>query len=250
MPKLKYLRTRFLTTLQGEVPNTLHLYEHGQPWLENYFKTNKYALESSLEITDSIKLVEPVGRQDLKDFENTRIIYDALKALTPLQASDARLWTYLTHATFWKHMRKRWPVEEKPAEQRVGYIKEHYFVETGASRALIRNGVANLWWYGFLTYDGQRDDPYALTRVLLSKLDIARNLLERTLGRNRNALHACLEVLLEHQDIVKGGDKGRDLVRDLVREMNFYGGVCILDHLDKSQIKEIATKKLEALTSK
>ncbi len=245
MARQKYLRASALTKLQDEVPQTLPLYENEKPFLNGFFGGDKYALESSVEIANHIELEEPVRGRDLKDFENTRILYDALKELTPIQASDARFWTYLTHVTFWRHMRKRWPVEDKKPDEQISYVKAHYFVETRASRSLIRNGLANLWWYGYLTHDPEREDPYALTRVLLSKLDIASSLLERTLGRNRNVLHACLEVLMEHPDIAK-----RDLVRALVRELNFYGGVSILDHLDRAEIKDLATKRFEALAAK
>lgn len=245
MPRLKYMRLSALTTLQDEVPNTLPLYEKKTPFVDGFFGKSNYALESKLEISSHLKLEEPRGKQDLRDFENTRIIYEAFKHLTPLQASDARLWTYLTHVTFWEHMRRRWPVEEKKPEEQINYVKAHYFVETQASRMLIRNGLANLWWYGYLTYDSDREDPYALTRVLLSKLDVASSLLERTLGRNRNVLHACLEVVMEHPDIAK-----RDLIRALVRELNFYGGVSILDHLAKAEIKDLATKRFEILAAK
>ncbi|MEV2908009.1 DUF6339 family protein [Paenibacillus larvae] len=57
---------------------------------------------------------------------------------------------------FLDNMRKRWPVEsyldkDKPEEA----IKERYFLMANRDRALIRNGIARLWWYGYVSYDEQ-----------------------------------------------------------------------------------------------
>ena len=136
-------------------------------------------------------------------------------------------------------MRRRWRLEESAAKDRnpKGYILERYFVRSRESRALLRNGLARLWWYGFLTYDAERDNPYELTAVLLSQLDIAQQILERSLGRNRDILHAFLAFLLAHPELSRG-DKARETIRALAKRLNLHGGLCVLDSLDRSDIRQ------------
>jgi len=43
---------------------------------------------------EDLQLVPPDSK-DLQDLANTKLIYQAFQKLTPAQASDKRLWTYL-----------------------------------------------------------------------------------------------------------------------------------------------------------
>lgn len=49
-------------------------------------------------------------------------------------------------------------------------IRARYFVSKTESRALLRNGVARLWWSARLSYVPGRDNPYELTSVLFTYL--------------------------------------------------------------------------------
>ncbi|MCY7345718.1 MAG: hypothetical protein LH614_05795, partial [Pyrinomonadaceae bacterium] len=107
-----------------------------------------------------------------------------------------------------------------------------------------------LWWYAFLTFDETRDNPYELTAVLLKNLDIAKNLLERNLGRNKIILHGVLEFLLDKEDLINDGDAGRKRVRKLIHSLNLHGGHCILDSLGKPDIKRFLQKNYEQIKNK
>jgi len=243
---LKYFQTGFLDKLRFDVEKNLDLYMQDEPWIEEYSGGKPFSLDTNLSLPRGFALVPPNGRS-LRDIENVRLLHNALSSLSPVQASDPRFWTYLAHVTFWSHMRKRWPVEEKPIEQRENYVLAHYFLKTGSSRSIIRNGIANLWWYGHLTYDESRQNPYELSEILLKKLDIARNILERNLGRNPTLLHTFLEFLLENPQITNSGNKGREIIRIAVRKLNFHGGVCILDMLNPIEVKAVLKEALTGL---
>lgn len=94
----------------------------------------------------------------------------ALRHLTPLQARDPRIWTRLAHMEFWPYMRLRWPVEKHMSNRNSAarFVESRYFVEQSPSRALLRNGVARLWWTAQLSHDPDRDNPHELTTVLHS----------------------------------------------------------------------------------
>jgi hypothetical protein len=241
---MKYLKSTFLEQLKRDIPRNVDCYCSSSPWLEAYAKSQRYALETNLSLPQSFKLHPPTATGQRRDIENVRLVFDALRDLTPVQASDPRFWTYLTHVTFWEYMRTRWDINSVNDDQKTEYILGHYFVRTGSSRSLIRNGIASLWWYGYLTYDPERANPYELTSILLKKLDIARNLLERNLGRNRIILHSFLEFLLEHPEMTDVGNEGRHAVRALVKSMNVQGGVCILDDLSRREVKDMLLETL------
>ncbi|MCZ2154971.1 MAG: hypothetical protein LC114_13900, partial [Bryobacterales bacterium] len=156
---------------------------------------------------------------------------------------------YMTHVTHWEYMRKRWPVEQYIGKQNLREnIQERYFFMPNKSRALIRNGMARLWWYGYCSYDESRDDPFELTTALLKHLDVTQSILERALSLNTNVTKTMLSVLLERE---KAGTPFyvRDKVRDLAKYMVQIGGVTIIDALEEPDLREIVSGKIEQLTA-
>ena len=115
------------------------------------------------------------------------------------------------------------------------------------SRALLRNGIARLWWCAKLTYDGARDNPYELTGVLFESLDITQTILEQSLGRIPNVLTGFLEFLFHHKDLLSGGNANRERIRKLAKYLNLYGGVSLLDSLSKPRITELLETEYERI---
>jgi Family of unknown function (DUF6339) len=65
---------------------------------------------------------------------------------------------------------------------------QRYFVPQSQSRALLRNGVARLWWTAHVSFDPERANNYELTGTLLARLDITQQILERNMGRAPSVL--------------------------------------------------------------
>ena len=172
--------------------------------------------------------------EGLKELENTKIIYESFRTLTPTQASDSRLWTYLTHITFWDYMQKRWPVKDLKQDKKRNFIKERYLLTTANLRTLTHNGIARLWWFGYLTYDEKRDNPWELTEILLKSTDLPTSLFERALGTDKNIRKGVLEFFLENPDLITSKD-----VQEILKKLNLVGGVKNLPFLDWIQIKDI-----------
>ncbi len=166
------------------------------PYLGSKFnhESDNVIQNKNIKIPDKINLKMPKGGEKY-DFENARIIYDAYKDLDRTQASDARMWTYLTHVTFWSYMQKRTSIEnyhkkldnhaDKLNEKKT-HILEHWFLNGLSPKTLLRNNISLLWWGAYLTYDENRKDPYELTKELFSMLDYTRHLLSGVQGRNNN----------------------------------------------------------------
>jgi len=247
MTKLNFLRQSSLDRLQANITSNLNRYLEDSPWLSKYFSGPNWFLESNIGIDAPIKLQLPTAKAELLDLENTKILYSALKHLTPVQASDPRLWCYMAHVTHWEYMRKRWPVEQYLKRPRLKEnIQEHYFFMSDRSRALTRNGMARLWWYGFCSYDEARSNPFELTAVLLKNLDIAGTILERTFSRNTTITRTFLSILLERE---KAGKEFyvREKVRELAKHLIRIGGVTIIDALPEPELRNLVTVKIDQL---
>jgi hypothetical protein len=238
MNTLTVFKETFINTLRGSVRPNLSKYGEEMVWVSEIGLKHQRELQTSVELKAPFELLEP-SNGDLKDIENAIRAHKAMPHLTLLQARDPRLWTRLTHIEGWGYMRKRWPVEKHLQDEgrAARFVASRYFVTQSQSRALLRNGIARLWWTAKVSHDSARDNPYELTAVLLSTLDITQQILERGIGRAPVVLIGFLEFLNRHKEILlTGGDENRVRIRKLAKFLNMHGGVCILDSLTRPQI--------------
>lgn len=112
MSRLKFIKQQNLEELLANIVPNQERYAEPSSWMDKYFNSGSWSLDTNIPDPGSIQLQMPDSRTELLDLENTRIVYSALKHLTPVQASDPRLWAYFTHVTHWQYMRARWPVEQ------------------------------------------------------------------------------------------------------------------------------------------
>lgn len=247
MGKLQFLSEAGLERLRQNIrPNALH-YTEEEPWVPAYFVGGNWALESNIDIPDEFELKVPTDGSVLHDLENAKTVFSALRHLTPTQAADERLWAYMTHVTCWQYMRGRWGAEHYSESPRFAeVIQERYFFMADRPRALIRNGLSRLWWYGYTTYDDTRSDPFELTGVLLKNLDVAQSILERGFSRSRAVAHSVLAVLLE---LERAGTPmyERDRVRELAKYLVQLGGVTIIDALPRPEVEKLVVAKATAI---
>lgn len=171
------------------------------------------------------------------DFENSKILYEAYKELSPVQATDTRLWVYLAHGPYWEYMQVRRPVEKQPIKKRGDYILTHWFIKSVSATYLLRQDISLLWWTAHLTYDEKLSDPYKLTKEAFSMLDYTRFLLPGTQGRSPKFTHALIEYVIENQKLFSKNKQDR--VRLLMRKSNYMAGYKIFPSLSKKEIKSI-----------
>ena len=240
MAKLRYLLEEPYGFLVQKISENINRYAEEKSWLTGYLQENiSRKFDADTRITADLPNLDP----NLDDVVNVRLLFEAMQHLTVVQAMDKRLWTHLTHIKYWKYMQKRWD-SAKSAES----IKSRYFFESeGNSRSLIRNGIARLWWFGYLTYDStNKDNPFMLTETLLEYQDIQAALLERTFGKNRDVLQICLLCLREKMNEIKNsGGRAKAIIQELGKYVNLLGGTYFLDTMDKTMLKEKITAFIE-----
>ena len=252
--KLRYFLTNQYEQLRDNIGDNLLKYATETPWIESCFN-EAFDAEAPVEVFLPELIKSPKASVDI---DNVKLLYSALKHLTAEQAADGRLWTHFSHIEYWEYMRVRWGVDSeniadgagKEADDQnkniVKQIRDRYFLFSDEnSRALIRNGIARLWWFGYLTYDqNNTEDPFVLTKTLLDYQDTQAALLERTFGKNAEVLKVCLKVLTEYMPKIRANG-GRAVIQGLGKYINLLGGTYFLDTMDKAVLKDKVTAFVE-----
>lgn len=249
MVNQKIFKRSFVSDLRDAVKS-------GETLCDYLKKEISYPAASELESTikvDPEKLqlkYKGEGESASNDLDNAIAIYEAYPDLTEVQASDPRLWTYLTHVTLREYVLARWPmvgsceqiIQDEEKTSAINFVLSHWF-SSGNDRKLRRNAVARLWWAVRLTRapweqdpeyfkDLAGGDPYRFTRVLLSTQDIYQQVLERALGRDSRLFISVLEFLEE------GGKMKREQIRDFMKELNLALSVKNFSILPRPKLKE------------
>lgn len=196
--------------------------------------------ESKLESPIVLQGVQPQldgGRED--DFRDAVRLHQYLR-LTRLQASDPRLWAYLTHVTFRQYVQSRWPsglastafgISSEERAKFARQVERRWFTD-GTPRSLGRNALSRLWWATELTispwddpsgrFEGlRRDDPYHFTKLMFSNQRLLQELLDRKIGWSREVLMTMLQAL---DDEGVFANSAKNITRTFFKETNFMMG--------------------------
>ena len=206
-------------------------------WLEEKLEGMLF-LPTSYEDIPDFELVMDGDNPFATEAKNVEIVYSNLQFLTDSQASDERLWAGLGLSYFWKYIKYRWAIDGRSS---VDTLRNHFFFGMGPRVSLTRQGVARLWWIGRLTYDGQRSDPFELTKLVCEQASFIPDILERNTSNNPRIVHAFLDALLALR--VEGITITAELVRELSKYLNVLGGTYLLDCLSPEKIMLKVTEK-------
>lgn len=249
---LSFMKNAALDTLDADIPNNISRYNSNEKWIDAYFEEKgigKYAFSTGIAVPD----VSLIVGDSSTDFENSKILYEAFKGnLSPVQASDLRLWAYLAHDTFWEYMRKRWAIdlvsddddEDAGANKLIARIGSRYFFKASKGKAFVRQGIARLYWGAYLTYDETNaKNPYEITEYFFSKQDIFAVSTEHALARNKALLIGSLRALKNY------GDLKRKDIRKFFVKLNQAGGIVVFDSLTIDSAYKLAQSVLAEVMS-
>ncbi len=248
--KVFYMKQKALDSLRMDIDNNLEKYQSASPWVDQYFidkDTPKYCFDTGIEV-DDYQLV--LGGPET-DFQNAKLVFEAFKdRLNPVQASDLRLWSYLSHAQHWDYMFTRWKIDvpdaeddeepenekKSPREKTIDRVKTRYFFGASRGKAFVRQGIARLYWGAYLTYDAASSNPYEYTEFFFNKQDIFTSITERSYARNKVLVLATLKELKKHPEL------SRQEIRLFLAKLNQAGAITVLDFLDSVQAEQLCEK--------
>lgn len=222
-------------------------YMSDEEWLSEYFGGTEYYMMSTVDVgkfTPSYSLGKKDDAQKAsEDLVNTRLLYDAFKKLTPLQASNKYMWTYLCHAfpEYREYIKDRWL-----QEARENTIKSRFFVTTSDS-LLNDHALSRLWWYGYLTYDENNPNPYALTEVLLTNQTICTDVMDTSNRMNPERMKGVLLAIKDFKNEISDSEGITEYFRECKKYLNHYAAVTTLEFLDSSEIRDLAFNYMKKL---
>ena len=119
-------------------------------------------------------------------------LYKAFPNLTPAEAAQKNLWSYLSHVDLFPYMK----TITRQAKT-VGAIEDNYF------GAPTKQALSSLWWIVYLTVDNtieDKDAQYKYTRFLLENghSDLALLMSQSTLFRCRSFSKGVLQFLMDN----------------------------------------------------
>ncbi|MGI9296880.1 MAG: DUF6339 family protein [Gammaproteobacteria bacterium] len=241
---VKFFRHEAMNKLRRDVRDNIRRYEDPNADFADCVREGGIQDASGLYmapgLADAIKPPRKNEEIDKHDAHNCVLVYKSLR-LTPAQACDDRIWTYLAHFDLRRYVAKRWPpgAGDEAAEKK---ICAHYFVV--GQRGLLRdNAVARLWWMGHIAARSSHfSNPERALDILLFQSDVRANLLERSLGMNADIFDAVVSRLQQDYAAAKKSVKDtifeRERFRHLMKTLNRIGGYRMLDALDFGQLRD------------
>jgi hypothetical protein len=148
--------------------------------------------------------------------------------LTRRQASDIGIWHYL--AIVWRpdFVRHRWPWEDT---QRTETSMREKFL--GSATDLYANAFHRMWWHAELTYDSEREDPYALTREVASFQRLADWLFDPGFARYKPLVVACGDAL---------SDESTAVVNKTVKRVNHAVSTIPIEGQSQDELRKIVDR--------
>lgn len=219
MANQKIFKTLYTQKLLEGLSESAYLEKYRQPIFD--YDEDAVLVMPGIESVIEQSLPDLIKPKD--DFESAKAIYKALMKLTPIQASDPRLWAYLTHVDLYEYMTQRWRDFITGETSKSDYIIDHWFVKTPSQQCLMRNAISGLWWAAYLSYDESRTDPFELTKVFFKDLDLpTRTIGTYRIGRHREAVKGVLQFIKDFPDVVSSHYETK--TRFIFKHFNVIGG--------------------------
>ncbi len=239
---LGYFSEEGYEKLIHDIDKNADKYAGDDEWLDDYFgDTDGYykkskTIDVAMFVPSYAKGEKSDAQKSPEDLVNTRLLYDAFKNLTPLQASNKYMWTYLCHAVpeYRAYIRNRWMSSE-----RSNTIKTRFFV-TGSDSLLNDNALSRLWWYGYLTYDPNASNHYELTEILFTNQTICTDVMDTLNRMNFNRIKGLLLAIKDFQELIGDNEGITEYFRECKKYLNHYAAVTTFDFLDAEEIRALA----------
>ena len=246
MPRLQYYTAEAVIELRASVGERVAWYFDSSASLPEVTARNPRRDAKIDSPFDAAQLTVDVRAPAKSDAANAVTVFSALSKLTPHQASEDRLWTYLCHNKGRAYVAQRWLRGYDPNSEHVTErIINHFFVR--GNRSLIRdNGLSRLWWLGSIAHRIDPENPRRFLDILLYRQDVRSALIERpSVSMNDDVLRAIYSVMREDFDTADKGLFQRDTFREWMKNLNRRGGVILLDAVPVSELDALIRREAE-----
>ena len=250
MANLKYFDETVYGNLFADIKNNIDFYASSDVELKDLLPNIPYYGESTISanLPSELDFKNDMNtdEKNKSDIVNTRFIYEALKTLSPLVATNGYLWSYLCHTKYKKYVIARWiknPEDEDKHEGTVKTIQKRFFCSSNKKDIMRMNAISRLWWAGYLTYDKNHSDPYHLTQILFTGQQICADILDTPFCGNKTIITGILLAIEQYKGEV-AENINSELVRKCIKYFRRYAAVTNVDFLSETEIQNIIFKYL------
>ncbi len=244
MANLRYFEETVYGNLFTNIKDHIDFYTTTENKLEDILPNIQYYGESTISANLSnleFKTCMTTEEKNTLDIVNTRIIYDALRTLSPLVATNGYLWSYLCHAKYREYVINRWiknPEDEDSQEDTIKTIRKRFFCSSNKKDIIRMNAISRLWWAGYLTYDEKHGDPYHLTKILFTGQQICADILDTPFCGNKTIISGILLAIEQYKEEI-AENISSELVRKCIKYFRRYAAVTSVDFLSETEIQQI-----------
>lgn len=171
------------------------------------------------------------------EFEQGKVLFEALKHLNLREASDIGFWNFLAHNDLYRYIHYRWPGLENPPKgsSRQNYILNHWIMPASSQNNLIDYTLSGLWWSFYISKDDSRNDPYELTKILFVNQQFrTKGFGQAKFARHKPAVLGILEFIKENQLHLNNFEENGSAITPFI---NLIGGTKPLSFFDKEWYK-------------
>lgn len=179
-------------------------------------------------------------------YENIVSLHSQLRNLTPVEATDPRIWVALENTDFLDyHLRVLKVMGFKAGKQESSIKSRSSFIVNGHKRSLAINNLASLWWIGHVFYDPEHEDPYHFVK-LFTQTDFRGNFVALSSSNVIDSDHIRLGIFDAVFELIQDGkiSQNRKAFSEANKIMNMIGGIRLLDLLSRKEVYEYVLKSL------
>lgn len=205
-----------------------------------------YCTETDISV-DSLPDMIPVsvGRKNFADRQALDFYY-SLQGLSPANATDGLMWTWITHFWLHKYSLGRWPLQRSHMSRVIGI---HWMVTDQADALRKDNTAARTWWVAHTAIKASQASGGAFTEKEAIEHFAANprhyhNMMDSNFSRNPLVAAEILRALMNEAKGISG--VGSD---EIWKRLNLDAGTLLLDALPRESIRKRIIDHVEEIMS-
>ena len=232
-----------------EVADYLMKEKDNSGWLKHIYKGQLYE-EKKYKINE-IELLTDDNYENV-DYDNSIIIYEALKDLPRYILTDERFWCWFNFTIGYKAALQAMKINSKTT------FEDHWLFKQGQRRGIFFNVLARCYFRVALSIDenAEEDNKYYLTKFVVENPERFRTLSWRANSSQKNvvlgALKAEKDIVEKYKDIIdvdkiKYNDGKGTIYSEVTKQISLYGSVRLIDAASEEDIYNFVYNKLDEM---
>lgn len=233
LKKVNYIGQDLISDLYNNISKNVDKYSVGGDDFFEYSSSGNWDIPLSVDYNP--ELLQELN-SDNSEIENSKLVWLALKNLTPSLACEERIWVRFTHGECLHFSRERWDISKQDNDGVEKFIRTHFFASSMTNRR-DDNAISRLWWNGWIASQYSQDDFEDALNIILRTADIRSNLIERPWMFRRKELSRGIITFMKDHFLI--GEKMLEAkFRAFAITLNVIGSGVVFEGMDDKKIQD------------